>query len=103
MSIKAKYGIRDLEKKYGKLTVGRFLRSWRLSEGLSQKEFAKKLRMSSANLCDLEKERKGVSPEKAYEIAGLIGYPPAVLVRMALQEQVEEVGLKFEVEIKPAA
>ena len=103
MSIKRKYGIRDLEKKYGKLTVGRFLRSWRLSEGLSQKDFSKKIRLSPANLCDLEKERKGVSLEKAYEIAKLIGYPPAVLVRMALQEQIEQAGLKYEVEIKPAA
>ena len=102
MSIRRQYGIRDLERKYGKLTLGRFLRSWRLSEGFSQKEFAKKIGISPANLCDLEKERKGVSLEKAYEIGKLIGYPPAVLVRMALQEQVREAGLRYEVDLRAA-
>lgn len=83
--------------------MGRFLRSWRLSEGFSQKVFAKKLRISAANLCDIEKERKGVSVAKAHEIAKAIGYPPSVLVQMALQEEVALSGLKYSVQVKSAA
>lgn len=100
---KSTFGTKDLEKRLGKMTVGEFLRSWRLSEELSQKAFAKKLKLSAANLCDIEKGRKGVSPEKAHEIAKILGYSPAVLVRIAIQDQLESSGLKYQVEVKPAA
>lgn len=100
--IRNQHGIRGLERRLGKMTVGDFLRSWRLSEDLSQREFARKLKMSPANLCDLEKGRKGVSPEKAEEIAGILGYSKPVLVRLALEEQLAEAGLHYVVEIKPA-
>ena len=94
------FGTKDLEKKYGTLSLGRFIASWRLSEGLSQKEFARKLRISPANLCDIEKGRKGVSLYKATEIAEAIGYSPTVLVQLALQDQVDSSGLDYAVELK---
>lgn len=95
--------VRGLEKKYGALTLGRFIASWRLSEGLSQKQFAKMLGISPANLCDIEKGRKGVSIFKATEIAQAIGYSPTVLVQLALQEQVSSSGLEYRVEVKSRA
>ena len=97
------HGLKGLEKRLGKLTVGEFLRSWRLSEEMSQKQFARKLKISSANLCDIEKGRKGVSPEKAEEIAEILGYSKAVLVRLAIEEQLESAGLHYIVELKPAS
>lgn len=97
---KRTFGIKDLENRYGPLTLGRFISSWRLAEGLSQKEFAKKLGMSPANLCDIEKGRKGVSIYKATEIAKTIGYSPTVLVQLTLQEQVSSSGLDYTVELK---
>lgn len=100
---KKHYSLKDLEKKQGRLTMGRFLQSWRLSEGLNQKQFAKKLGMSSANLCDIEKERKGISAEKAHEIALKIGYSPTVLIRMALEEQLANAGFDYHIEIRAAA
>lgn len=103
MSTKKKFGLQDLEKRLGKMTVGGFLRSWRLAAEMSQKAFARKLKLSPANLCDIEKGRKGVSAEKAYEIARILGYSPAVLVKIALEEQLEASGLKYEIELKPAA
>ncbi len=96
----SKYGTKDLEKKYGPLTLGRFISSWRLSEELSQKEFAKKLGISAANLCDIEKGRKGVSIIRATQIAKKIGYAPAVLVELAIQEQIDSSGLDFSVVVK---
>lgn len=103
MSTKKLYGSSDLGKRLGKLTVGEFLRSWRMSEELSLKEFGKMVKLSVANLCDIEKGRKGVSPEKAEQIARLIGVPPALLVRLSIEEQLSAAGLKYVVELKPAA
>ena len=97
------FGLKDLEKKFGPLTLGRFISSWRLSEELSQKEFAKKIGISPANLCDIEKGRKGVSIFRATEIAKKIGYSPTVLVQLALQEQIDSSGLDFSVEVKKGA
>jgi hypothetical protein len=59
--------------------------------------------MSVANLCDIEKGRKGVSPEKAEQIAEAIGVPPALLVRLSIEESLKAAGLKYQIEIKPAA
>ena len=97
---KRKFGLKDLDKRLGKITVGEFLRSWRLSEEQSQREFARKIHLSAANLCDIEKGRKGVSPEKADEIARILGYSRTVLVRLALEEQLSAAGLKYSIEVK---
>ncbi|MCZ2142015.1 MAG: helix-turn-helix domain-containing protein [Ignavibacteriales bacterium] len=102
MSTKNKkwYGTEDLELRMGKRTVGAFLRSWRMSHELSQVDFARKLKMSRANLCDIEMGRKGVSPEKAAEIAKTLGYSINVLVEMAIEEQLAAGGLKYTVTLR---
>jgi transcriptional regulator with XRE-family HTH domain len=100
---KKSYSIKDLEKRLGKLTVGEFLRSWRMSEEMSLKNFGKLIGLSIANLCDIEKGRKGVSPEKAEQIAKALKVPPALLVRLSIEESLQAAGLKYQVEIKPTA
>jgi transcriptional regulator with XRE-family HTH domain len=100
---KRHYGAGNLEKRLGKLTMGDFLRSWRETEELSLKEFGKLLGMSTSNLCDIEKGRKGVSPEKAYKIAKALDVPPPLLIRLSLEDSLRAAGLKYEVEVKPAA
>jgi transcriptional regulator with XRE-family HTH domain len=97
------YTTKDREQRLGKRTVGAFLRSWRMGQELSQADFARKLSISRANLCDIEMGRKGVSPEKAAEIAKTLGYSVNVLVEMAIEEQLAAVGLRFSVQLKPAA
>lgn len=97
------FGLKDLEKKLGKLTVGEFLHTWRISEEMSLKEFGKRVGLAIPNLCDIEKGRKGVSPAKAEKIAKVIKVPPALLVRLSIEESLRAAGLKYMVEIKPAA
>ena len=97
------FGSMDLEKRFGKLTVGELLHTWRVSEELSLKDFGKRIGMSVANLCDIEKGRKGVSPEKAEQIARAIGVPSALLVRLSIEQSLQAAGLRYRVEIKPAA
>ena len=97
------FGIKDLEKRMGKLTVGEMLHSWRASEEMSLKAFGGLIGMSVPNLCDIEKGRKGVSPEKAEQIAKAIGVPPALLIRLSIEESLKAAGLNYQVEIRPAA
>ena len=97
------FGIKDLEKRLGHLTVGELNHTFRMTDELSLNEFGKLLGVSVANLCDIEKGRKGVSPKKAEQIALAIGVPPALLIRLALEESLKAAGLKYTVEIKSAA
>ncbi len=96
------YGAKDLEKRLGRLTVGEFVSTWRSAEEMSLKEFGKLVGLSVANLCDIEKGRKGVSPEKAQQFAKAMKVPPSLLIRLAIEEQLHAAGLKYSVEIKPA-
>jgi len=97
------FGTKDLEKRLGKLTVGELIHTFRMTGELSLKEFGKLIGVSVANLCDIEKGRKGVSPKKAEQIASALGVPPALLVRLSLEKSLKAAGLKYTVEVKPAA
>lgn len=102
MSTRSKYGRKSLEDRLGAMTLASFLSSWRESEGLTQVAFAKKLGISPANLCDIEKGRQVVSPKKAAEIAKKIGYSETVLVELAINEQLALDGLKLRVKAEVA-
>ena len=82
------------------MTVGTFLLAFREADGVSQVEFAKKLKISRANLCDLEKGRKNVSPGRATQIAKALGVPETVLIQLALQDTLRSANLNYVVEIK---
>jgi antitoxin HigA-1 len=86
----------------GPLTLGRAIESIRKSEELSQDECARKLGVSKSHLCDVEKGRKSVSPERAAKWARALGYPESVLVRLAIQGELDAAGLKYKVEIEAA-
>ncbi len=92
-----------LSKKLGPMTFGMFLRAMRESEEITLAEFAARLKLSRANLCDLEKGRKIPSPMRAATIAEAIGVPPKVLVQLAVQDSFREANLKFEIEIREAS
>jgi transcriptional regulator with XRE-family HTH domain len=86
----------------GPVTLGRLLESIRLGENMSQVEFAKLLKVSKSHLCDIEKGRKVVSPGRAARFAKTLGYSEDQFVRLALQAQVEEAGLKLKVSVEAA-
>ena len=93
----------ELRKKYGRITFGRFLQSWRESEGLTQSQFAKKLGLSSANLCDLEHSRRIPSPDRARRIAKKLGLPEKGLVALAVEDILHREGMNYSVELKEVA
>ncbi|MFM8411275.1 MAG: helix-turn-helix domain-containing protein [Alphaproteobacteria bacterium] len=86
----------------GPLRLGDAVASVRRSEGLSQDECARRLRVSKSHLCDVEKGRKTVSPERAARWARLLGYPESVFVRLAIQGELDAAGLRYRVEIEAA-
>ena len=91
-----------LEKECGRLTLGRTVRSIRLSEGESQIDFAIKLGVSTQYLCDLEHGRKKVSAKKAKFFADILGYSPEQFIALAIQDSLEHDGIHMLVEIKAA-
>jgi transcriptional regulator with XRE-family HTH domain len=102
MSTRSKFGKKSLDERLGVMTFASFLSSWRESEEMTQVAFAKKLGISPANLCDIEKGRQIVSPKKAAEIAKKIGYSETVLVELVLNEQLAAEGLKLRVKAEVA-
>lgn len=99
MSINAR---RYLEKVRGKLTLGSAIRSIRLCQEKSQTAFAKKLKVSTQYLCDLEHNRKIVSPKKAKKIAEILGYSPEQFVALAIQDSLDRDHIRMLVEVKAA-
>ena len=95
--------MRFLEQLTGRpLTLGGLLQSIRVGEEMSQAAFAKQLRISPSHLCDIEKGRKVVSPERAVRFAAILGRPKQQFVRLALQGLVDETGLKMKVDVAAA-
>jgi plasmid maintenance system antidote protein VapI len=66
---------------------------------MSRIAFARKLGVSASHLCDIEKGRKVVSPERAARFARILGRSPEQFVRLSLQELVDEAGLKMKVNV----
>ncbi|MFN8543158.1 MAG: helix-turn-helix transcriptional regulator [Candidatus Binatia bacterium] len=86
----------------GPLSLGKAIESVRRSEDLSQDECARRLGVSKSHLCDVEKGRKTVSPERAAKWARVLGFPESVFVRLAIQGELDAAGLRYKVEIEAA-
>lgn len=91
-----------LESLYGPVTLGGMLCSLRICDEISQSEFARTLGISRSHLCDVEKGRKVVSPERAAAWAKILGFPPTVFVKLSLQEQLDKAGVKMNVQVEAA-
>ena len=87
MNTKKWHGVEDLESRFGSMTT----------------EYAKKLGLSRANLCDLEKGRKLITPERAARMAKKVGVPEKVLIQLAIQDSLHAARLKYTVELKAAS
>ena len=103
MSTKKKSdAMKFLESLVGKLTFGGLIEAMRQAEEMSQVEFAKKLGISKQHLCDIEKGRKFVSPERAARFARILGHSEQSFVALALQDIVNQGGLKIKVSVEAA-
>ncbi len=82
-----------LEKLNGPLTFARFVIAERMREGLTQAELARRIGLSRAKLCDIEKGRQFVSVALAAKIAKKAGWSPEVAIETCLQDQVSRARL----------
>jgi len=103
MSTRKQLYSEELRRKYGRVSFGRFLTAWREAEGMTQTQFARKLSLSSANLCDLEQGRRIPSPRRAKKIARKLGLPEKGIVALALEDSLQREGMKYAVELKDVA
>lgn len=89
-----------LEKELGsKLTLGALINSIRLGEEMTQEDFANMLGISKSHLCDIEKGRKTVSAERAYNFALILGYSEKQFVQLALQQVLDNSGISLKVDV----
>ncbi len=93
----------ELRKKYGRVSFGRFLIAWREAEDLTQAQFARKVGLSPANLCDIEQGRRVPSPSRARKIARKLGLPEKGVVALALEDSLYWEGFRYTVELKDVA
>ena len=86
----------------GPLTLGRALSGIRESEGESLAQFAERLGISRTHLSDIEHGRRSPSLQRAAQFARALEHSEAQFVRLALQDQVRDAGLKLKVEVNAA-
>lgn len=105
MSIKSritKNSLKAIEKITGhKLTLGKLLWAIRQSEEISQTDFADKLGVTKQHLCDIEHNRKLISPKLAALYAKKLGYAEEQFIRLSLQDMVDREGLDITIEVSP--
>jgi proteic killer suppression protein len=86
-------------REYGKLTIGRVLRSIRLSDEKTLDRFSKLLGVSISYLSDVELGRRSVSVERASQWAKALGYPEKRFVELALQSELDAAGIALQVTV----
>src|SRR3972149_2970751 len=86
-----------LEGLVGELTFGGLIEAMRQAEEMSQVEFAKKLGISKQHLCDIEKRRKFVSPERAAKFARIVEHSKKYFMNVGIKYKYNPGGLKLKV------
>lgn len=86
-----------------KPALGDFILAIRQGEEMTQVDFSKLLGISRHNLCDIEHNRRFISPKMAAQFAKKLGYSEKQFVRLCLQDMLNREGLALLVEIENAA
>ena len=101
---KSKATLDFLESIIGKKpSLGDFILAVRQGEELTQVEFSRIIGISRQNLCDIEHNRRFISPKMAADFAVKLGYSEKHFVRLCLQDMLNRDGLEFNVYIENAA
>lgn len=86
----------------GPITFGQMIWGLRKSDDISQIDLAKKLKISKAHLCDIEKGRRTISIERAIEFANVLGYSPITFASRAMEDLARNAGLKVRIHLESA-
>lgn len=91
------------EKLHGPFSFATFMLGVRTTLDLSQVQMAKKLGISKAALCEIEKGRTLVSPLAAVRYAKKAGFSETVALEACFQDQLRKANIKKRVKIEDAA
>ena len=91
------------EKMSGPFTFATFMLGIRTTLNLTQVKMAKKLGISKAALCEIEKGRTLVSVRAAVRYAKKAGFSTIVALEACLQDQLRKANIKKRVRIEDAA
>lgn len=91
------------EKNYGPFSFATFMLGIRTALDLTQVEMAKKLGLSKAALCEIEKGRTHVSPKAAVHYAKKAGFSETLALEACFQDQLRKAKIKKRVKIESAA
>lgn len=89
-----------LDSKYGKMNLARFLKSYRLTENLTQLEIAQKLGWSKGTICDIESGNVFIGIARAKLLANITGISLDYILEIILNQQLRDVGIKRYIKIK---
>src|SRR5438093_12065167 len=84
------------------LTFGRMIESLRKADEISQIALARKVGISRAHLCDIEKGRRTITVERAAQLAKVMGYSVNQFIAMALEEGLRNAGYRMHVHLEAA-
>ncbi len=90
------------EKVHGPFSFATFMLGIRTTLGLSQVDMAKKLGISKAALCEVEKGRTLVGPLAASRYAKKAGFSELVALEACFQDQLRKANIKRRVKIEVA-
>ena len=103
MSIKSeitKDTLKQIEKiTKSKLSLGKVLGAIRKADEMTQVDFAEKLNITKQHLCDIEHDRKSISPKLAASYAIILGYSKEQFIQLALQDMVDRDNLGVAIEV----
>lgn len=86
----------------GPLSFGQMIESLRQADEVSQIDLAKKMKISRAHLCDIEKGRRSITVERAAQFAKVMGYSRNQFVARAIEDQLRKAGIKAKVHLDVA-
>lgn len=91
---------KKFEAEFGNISFGDIFCSHRESEGLTQVDVARLLKISRQNVCDIEKGRWLPSPDLIEKFALKLGYSPVVFLKFYFDEILKKKKMgKYKVEV----
>jgi transcriptional regulator with XRE-family HTH domain len=99
MNIKIKFGLKDLEKRFGPITIGLILKNYRECEEITQRALAKKLKISAQRLNDFEKGRRLPDINSVVKFARILNDSEPFFVQVLFEDYLRSEKLKLEVKV----
>ncbi|MBC7712308.1 MAG: helix-turn-helix transcriptional regulator [Rhizobacter sp.] len=99
MTIKIKYGLKELQRDYGIMTFGRLLKNFREIDEYSQKDFAQILGISPQRLNDFEKERRLPDIASAASFAKKLKNSESFFIQILFQDYLRMAKIKLDVKV----